>query len=103
MSNPLIHCKLCKTHVDKRLGQCDSCSIKGCVHCIKTVCCDCGAYMCNKCRKDDEILCGCYGKCTDCEMNVNRGDDGWGCSTCNKWLCRSCRYNTVCDECSSNQ
>lgn len=102
MSRLIIQCNFCNKNVNELKRKCEYCSIKGCNNCVKTVCCDCGSIMCKKCVNDDEIQCGCYGKCTDCGANVNRGDDGWGCSTCDKWLCRSCRYNTTCDECSSN-
>ena len=52
MSNSKIQCKICKIQFDEVKRKCDSCSINGCNKCIKTVCCDCGAFMCKECRNN---------------------------------------------------
>ena len=43
--------------------------------------------MCNDCEGDDNYLCGCYGKCYTCGVDVNRGEHGWPCSDCKQWYC----------------
>ena len=90
-------CKDCKTN-EKRI--CFHCKRSGCTTCMKTVCGDCDVRMCNQCKDDDNVMCGCYGECTSCGKNVDRGEDGWPCSTCKQWLCGKCRpKNKGCKEC----
>lgn len=55
--------------------------------------------MCGGCRKDDEIECGCYGNCSNCRTEVDRGKDGWPCMKCKKWYCNKCKYISKCDDC----
>ncbi len=99
-------CKNCnevKAEDDKRL-KCHSCTKLGCRKCIKTVCCDCCVSMCEKCSDDSEIECGCYGNCTSCGSDVNRGTHGWPCRKCNKWLCDNdeCHIKNKCKECKND-
>ena len=62
---PIMFCKRC-THV------CFGCDARGCDKCLENACCDCSVYMCKECR-NNETLCGCYGKCFWCGRDVNRG------------------------------
>ena len=79
--------------------ECYSCNQSGCNKCILVVCCDCCVKMCNKCTDDDDILCGCYGICYTCGINVDRGEHGWPCSTCHEWFCSSyCHNSTGCKD-----
>jgi hypothetical protein len=58
--------------------------------------------MCNDCR-NNETLCGCYGKCFWCGQEVNRGSDGWPCWECDRWGCYDCRLgDNDCKECNPN-
>ncbi len=66
---------------------------------LKTVCSDCSATLCSKCEIDDDVLCGCYGKCDECGCDVNRGSDGWRCMDCRKWLCDDCKDSSECARC----
>ena len=66
---------------------------------METVCSDCSATLCSKCEIDDDVLCGCYGKCDSCECDVNRGSDGWPCMDCREWLCNDCKNSSECDRC----
>ncbi len=86
----------------KQEDTCWYCKEEGCSLCIKTVCCDCCVEICNVCRKDDSILCGCYGYCTGCSAKVDRGANGWPCYSCSAWLCDNCYDNTAlrCKECT---
>ena len=66
---------------------------------METVCSDCSATLCIKCEIDDDVLCGCYGKCDSCGCDVNRGSDGWPCMDCREWLCNDCKNSSECDRC----
>ena len=66
---------------------------------METVCSDCSATLCIKCEIDDDVLCGCYGKCDSCGCDVNRGSDGWPCMDCREWLCNGCKNSSECDRC----
>lgn len=87
-----LFCKKCTL-------KCDACEVRGCRECVEFVCCDCGYNMCYECR-NNEVDCGCYGKCYSCGVDVNRGSDGWPCGECEKWYCRGCRdCDNPCKEC----
>ena len=71
---------------------------------VSVVCCDCGVKMCKQCARnacdDDYNNCGCYGNCSNCNKNINRGDHDWPCSECDEWYCSySCRKTSKCDDC----
>ena len=83
---------------------CDACEIRGCKECVEFVCCDCGYDMCIECRNNDNIDCGCYGKCYSCGDDVNRGSEGWPCGECEKWYCHGCRRgDNPCKECGPEE
>ena len=84
---------------------CHSCNVIGCEDCIRTVCCDCGVRMCRRCKNDHNVLCGCYGSCLGCGTDVNRGENGWPCYVCDKWLCFNCQIkdDNDCKECGNNE
>lgn len=92
-----LFCKKCTR-------RCFVCEIRGCMDCVSTVCCDCSERMCRKCRNGDE-LCGCYGNCSSCGTDVNRGSDGWPCGECDKWLCSGCCRcsDNKCPECGPGE
>jgi len=54
--------------------------------------------MCQECRNGD-VLCGCYGNCYWCDIDINRGSDGWPCEECDRWGCNDCRVGNGCKEC----
>ena len=89
---PHLFCKKCTS-------TCFSCEEIGCDKCVDVVCCDCGVTMCSECRNRDK-LCGCYGKCYCCDIDLDRGSSGWPCNECEKWYCHDCglTYNS-CKEC----
>ena len=91
------NCKEVKT--EKGSEKCYSCKVSGCQLCIKVVCCDCGVSMCKDCGGNGDSNCGCYGNCSSCETNINRGENGWPCCKCKKWYCSECRSNSKCKEC----
>ena len=91
-------CQFCN-QVSEKITTCDNCQTEGCNKCIKIVCCDCSMEMCKDCRNDHHVKCGCYGTCNGCDVEVNRGEHGWPCHKCNKWLCDECKENTTCKEC----
>jgi len=66
---------------------------------METVCSDCSVALCSKCETDDDVLCGCYGKCDACNCDVNRGSDGWSCMDCREWLCNDCKNSSECRRC----
>lgn len=66
---------------------------------MEPVCSDCSATLCSKCEIDDDVLCGCYGKCDECGCDVNRGSDGWRCMDCREWLCNDCKNSSECARC----
>jgi hypothetical protein len=87
-----LFCKKCTL-------KCDACEVRGCRECVEFVCCDCGYNMCYECR-NNEIDCGCYGKCCSCWVDINRGSEGWPCGECEKWYCHGCRRgDNPCKEC----
>lgn len=90
----LKHCNNCKENKKCRL-----CHTSGCNKCINTVCVDCCIEICKECRNNDDILCECYGNCTNCDTSVNRGSNGWPCDDCNKWLCHECVDEYGCNSC----
>ncbi len=93
----LVQC-ICGERVDN-LENCFGCQKSGCEECLNMVCCDCGVYLCEKCEDDDDIWCGCYGSCSSCGEDVDRGGDGWPCSKCEQWLCEKCRPTKKCWYC----
>ncbi len=112
-----IICKLCDKDYDsdddepsdksqhmfckKCTRRCFVCEVRGCTDCVEVVCCDCGERMCSDCRNGDD-LCGCYGNCSSCGTEVNRGSDGWPCGACDQWLCSGCcRCDNSCPECGT--
>jgi hypothetical protein len=81
---------------------CYSCGSKS--KSVKVVCCDCGVKMCKQCARnaydDDYLSCGCYGYCSNCNKNINRGDHNWPCRKCNEWYCSDlCKRKSNCDDC----
>ena len=71
---------------------------------ISVVCGDCGVKMCKQCARNacdnDNSSCGCYGNCSNCNKNINRGDHNWPCRKCNEWYCGElCRKTSNCDDC----
>ncbi len=91
-----LFCKKCTL-------MCHACETRGCNECVTFACCDCGYNMCYKCR-DNEVDCGCYGKCYSCGTDVNRGEDGWPCGECEKWYCSDCRQcDNPCKECGPEE
>ena len=89
-----LFCKKCTL-------KCDACEVRGCRECVEFVCCDCGYNMCYECR-NNEVDCGCYGKCCSCWVDINRGSEGWPCGECEKWYCHGCRRcDNPCKECGS--
>jgi len=78
-------------------NKCYSCKSSR-VKLIRDVCCDCNVDLCTDCI-NDERSCGCFGKCTDCKKDVNRGENGWPCDACKKWLCDNCKDNNECNYC----
>ena len=63
---------------------------------FKVVCSDCCVKMCDECNNDDEVRCGCYGKCDRCGCDVNRGSDGRRCMNSHEWLCYDCKMKPDC-------
>jgi hypothetical protein len=59
---------------------------------FKVVCSDCCVKMCDDCNYDDEVKCGCYGKCDRCGCDVNRGSDGRKCM--NSHECNDCKMKS---------
>jgi hypothetical protein len=93
---PHLFCKNCTR-------RCFVCDVRGCTDCVDTVCCDCSERMCRKCRNGDE-LCGCYGHCSSCGTDVNRGSEGWPCNDCSRWYCDGCRQgDNPCPECGPRE
>ena len=91
-----LFCKKCTR-------RCFVCNVRGCTNCVEVVCCDCGERMCSDCRNNDD-LCGCYGHCSSCGTEVNRGADGWPCGECDQWLCSGCcRCDNSCPECGTGE
>ena len=91
-----LFCKKCTR-------RCFVCNVRGCTDCVEVVCCDCGERMCSDCRNGDD-LCGCYGHCSSCGTEVNRGADGWPCGECDQWLCSGCcRCDNSCPECGTGE
>lgn len=68
---------------------------------VEVVCSDCGVKMCNKCSgRPDDNNCACYGNCSKCNQNINRGEYGWACNECDEWYCSDlCRRTSDCDNC----
>ena len=95
-----VKCKNCKEiKPEKGNLKCYSCNVSGCNKCIETACCDCSVIMCKNCGGSGEPNCGCYGSCSSCGTDVNRGSDGWPCHKCKKWYCSVCRHTSKCKEC----
>ena len=82
--------------------ECYNCNISGCSKCINIVCSDCSERMCTSCSGNGDNRCACYGNCSYCSKNVDRGNDGWPCYECRKWLCSDCKYKSKCNECREN-
>jgi hypothetical protein len=94
------NCQLVKT--EKGTLKCYGCNVTGCNKCIETVCCDCSEIMCKHCGGSGDVRCGCYGNCSSCKTDVDRGSDGWPCSKCKKWYCEDCKKNSKCKLCKIN-
>lgn len=93
----MTKCKLCKKESSKNMS-CKICKKNGCDNCVKVACCDCDILLCRKCRNGD-ALCKCYGSCSSCGTDVNRGANGWPCYECKQWYCDTCIYKSECNEC----
>lgn len=96
-----MSCKDCEI---KAVKSCFCCNMNGCGNCVKEVCCDCCVNMCKPCINNYYNLCGCYGDCTSCGKQVDRGTNGWPCDNCESWLCDNCfenNWNKNCKECKS--
>ncbi len=65
---------------------------------VECICSDCSVEWCKRCCDENEF-CECYGECSGCGHDVNRGENGWPCSTCKKWLCENCNQKYGCKEC----
>ena len=83
--------------------KCYGCKVTGCNKCIETACWDCSVIMCKSCSGNGEPKCGCYGKCSSCNTDINRGSDGWPCNKCKKWYYEGCRHNSKCKECKVDE
>ena len=95
-----VKCKNClEVKTAKGTLKCYGCNVSGCDNCVETVCCDCSEIMCRNCRGNDNTPCGCYGHCSSCGTDVNRGSDGWPCNKCKKWYCEKCKHNSKCKVC----
>lgn len=87
-------------YCSKCIINCYNCKESGCKKCIGCVCCDCGVRMCPNCSGSGEPNCGCYGRCSSCRTDVNRGQHGWPCTSCRCWYCDGCRnIDNYCLEC----
>lgn len=87
--------------MDNKTYKCYRCPFRGDEENVKECCCDCSVRLCLDCRNDYDVKCGCYGECNFCGKDVNRGDNGWPCSKCDKWLCSKCLNNNKCEECNN--
>lgn len=76
------------------MDRCYYCDRKGY---MKLLCC---VNVCNKCDKSN-LLCGCYGDCDNCNELVNMKVDGYPCTKCNQWLCKTCKAKSKCKYCHS--
>ncbi len=87
------------TSKSKNAKECSGCNDYHKNTCFELVCCDCGIHMCKNCQGTDK-KCECYGICTNCSNNVNRGAHGWPCNDCNGWYCSNkCKKTSKCKEC----
>ena len=77
--------------------KCYGCFNEKCCNCMQTFCAECEVRTCKKCYNNTDILCGCYGKCYDCNTDVTRGSKGWPCIKCEKW----CFVIFYCSKCSA--
>ncbi len=95
-NKPLFYCSKC-------VISCYCCKDLVCVECIECACCDCCVKTCPDCSGDGEANCGCFGNCSKCQADINRGANGWPCSTCFNWYCDDCRVvDNNCKDCSSS-
>jgi len=93
-------CRNCESSKYYTLTTCKFCSAEGCSECVSYICSDCSVECCNDCHTaDDYTHCDCYGKCSSCGIEVNRGENGWPCCECREWYCDKCRRKTNCKEC----
>lgn len=97
--NQTVEC-VCGKQTDT-IETCFGCKKSGCEECLNMVCCDCCVYLCEVCKDNNDIWCGCYGNCTSCGDDVDRGGDGWPCSQCKQWLCEKCRGSKKCMYCGN--
>ena len=79
-------------YIDTEKRTCYRCKWVGPAQNIRECCVDCCVSLCRRCNNSYEVKCGCYGECNFCKREVNRGDNGWPCDTCDKWLCLTCKY-----------
>jgi hypothetical protein len=77
---------------NKNKRTCHGCGKMGTRQIIQECCVDCCVGLCRSCRDDPDVQCGCYGECHRCGRDVNRGENGWPCDVCEKWLCMTCKY-----------
>lgn len=82
----------CTDCIDTEQRTCYRCKRKGTRQDIRECCGDCGVSLCRCCMNSNNVQCGCYGECDFCGRDVNRGENGWPCDACEKWLCLSCKY-----------
>ncbi len=90
-----MNCEICDRVINKKKTfDCYHCRSSVCDKCIvKIVCCDCGVNLCKDCyeNKSGERICGCFGHCSNCRADVDRGNNGWPCYKCKKWYCNDCK------------
>lgn len=91
-------CKNCGQIKEGRVKKCFGCKKSGCDKCIPVGCCDCSERICGDC--EGESNCGCYGTCSKCGAEVNRGENGWPCIKCKRWYCdEECSKSSRCKAC----
>lgn len=96
-TKPLLYCQIC-------INSCYHCNESGCNKCIDCVCGDCCVDMCPNCSGNGEPWCGCYGSCSKCRNDVNRGKHGRPCRSCRCWYCDNCRgVKNYCKECGLDE
>lgn len=79
--------------------KCKFCDFNGCLKCIGHTCDRCRVNMCVQCYNDETISCNCFGVCSECDTNINNGENGWSCSKCKTWFCDDCTGEPACENC----